>query len=150
MNILKIFSTLTLILFLIVAESFSVIANEIKNELLGNFIATGYTLSVESCGKEKYEDGYGLTANGFDLSGMSREDAMSVAVDKKVISLGTKLYLEFPEEYEHLNGIYTARDTGSAVKGNKIDIYMGEDLSYDEVCEQIGKQEIKVYSVIED
>lgn len=149
MRIMKIFLTLALILFLIIYLISIVKAGDIKGKLIGEFTATGYTLSVESCGKSKSDEEYGITANGFDLSGLSRKDAMTVATDENVIPIGTKIYLEFPEEYENLNGIYISRDTGSAIKGNKIDIYMGEDLSYEEVCEQIGKQKIKVYNVLE-
>lgn len=54
---------------------------------------------------------YGVTASGLPtFVGM-------VAVDKKVIPLGTKLYVEG-------YGIAYAGDTGGAVKGNIIDLYM--------------------------
>ena len=44
-----------------------------------------------------------------------------IAVDPKVIPLGTKLYIEFPDG----KGMYgTAEDTGGAIKGNRIDIAM--------------------------
>lgn len=91
-----------------------------------SFKATAYDLSVNSCGKPVGSKGYGVTANGTSLKGKSREQAMTVAVDPKVIKLGTKLEITFPEPYEHFTGVYTANDTGRAIKGNKIDIFMGD------------------------
>jgi len=35
------------------------------------------------------------------------------------------MYIIFPEEYSHLNGVYIAEDTGSLIKGNKL-IYFSE------------------------
>lgn len=66
--------------------------------------ATAYTLHEGSgCGTTK--------------SGTVPEEGRTVAVDPKVIPLGTKLTI---------NGQagYIAEDTGGAVKGNRIDIYM--------------------------
>ena len=37
------------------------------------------------------------------------------------------MYIIFPESYSHMNGVYVAEDTGSLIKGNKIDIFFGED-----------------------
>lgn len=41
-----------------------------------------------------------------------------IAADLKVLPIGTKVYIP------KLNKIYTVVDTGSAIKGNKIDIWM--------------------------
>lgn len=44
-----------------------------------------------------------------------------IAVDPKVIPLGSRLYIEFPDGH----GMYgVAEDTGGAIKGNRIDIAM--------------------------
>ena len=40
-----------------------------------------------------------------------------IAVDPKVIPLYTKVYIEFPKGWTHLNGYYQAMDTGGAIKG---------------------------------
>jgi 3D (Asp-Asp-Asp) domain-containing protein len=90
------------------------------------FKATAYDLSYQSCGKRKGDKGYGITANGTNLIGKTREQAMTVAVDPKIIKLGTKLRISFLEPYEHFSGIYTANDTGGAIKGYRIDIFMGD------------------------
>ena len=71
-----------------------------------------------------YTDG-GNTATGFNLSGCSREDAMVIAVDPSIIPLGTQVYVEFEDAWSHYNGVYTASDTGGAINGNIIDIFVG-------------------------
>ena len=43
----------------------------------------------------------------------------TIAVDPKVIPYGTKVYIP------KFNMTFTAEDCGSAIKGNKIDIFMG-------------------------
>jgi len=68
--------------------------------------STGYT--VESAG------GSGITATGIDLN--KNPNAKVISVDPKVIPLGSKVYVEG-------YGQAIAADTGSAIKGNKIDIY---------------------------
>lgn len=96
----------------------SVHSAEHKGALIGTFTSTAYC-GVEGGGENRY------TANGYCLIGKSRTDAMTIAVDKSVIKLGTRVYVEFPAPYQHFSGIYTARDTGGAIKGNKIDLYIG-------------------------
>lgn len=108
-----------------------------------NFTATAYDLSVASCGKSKSHPQYGITRSGYNLSGHSRSSAMTIAVDPKVIPMGSKVKVEFPNPYEHFNGTYIARDTGSAIKGNIIDIFMGEDVSNKEVM-NFGRRKVKV------
>ena len=51
---------------------------------------------------------------------------MAIAVDPRIVPLGTKVYIEFEDAYKHFNGVYTAVDTGGAIKSRKIDLYMGE------------------------
>ncbi|MPM34778.1 hypothetical protein SDC9_81365 [bioreactor metagenome] len=63
-----------------------------------------------------------------------------IAVDPKIIPLGTKLYIEFPNG----KGMYgVAEDTGGAIKGSRIDIAMwtvSEALDF-------GMQKVKVYEI---
>jgi len=88
---------------------------------------TAYDLSVRSCGKRKTHKEYGISRSGFSLRGHTRESAMSIAVDSKIIPLGSIVKIEFyKSEYQKYNGNYTARDTGRLIKGNKIDIFMGD------------------------
>ena len=60
-----------------------------------------------------------------------------------MIPLGSKVKLYFDEKYKHLNGIYIARDTGGAIKGNKIDLFMGDGLVREEVME-FGRRKVQV------
>ena len=58
----------------------------------------------------------------------------TIAVDKKVIPLGSTVYIEG-------YGYYIAEDTGSAIKGNKIDIFM---LDYNK-AKNLGRPKAKVW-----
>ncbi|WP_081328686.1 3D domain-containing protein [Neomoorella thermoacetica] len=68
-------------------------------------LATAYTASSEEG-----------TADGRTATGIKVRRGV-VAVDPKVIPLGTKLYIEG-------YGEAIAADTGGAIKGNKIDLFM--------------------------
>lgn len=91
------------------------------------FRVTAYDLSYDSCQKSIGHPGYGVTRSGYNLSGMTREEAMTIAVDPRIIPLGTKVRLTFKDnKYSVYNGVYTARDTGGGVKGSHIDLFMGD------------------------
>lgn len=106
--------------------------------------STAYDLSYKSCGKTREHPAYGITA-----SGARATVGRTVAVDPKVIPLGSKVYIIFPEKYSHLNGVYIAEDTGSLIKGNKIDIFFGEDEPGETVINkkayEFGLQLVEVY-----
>ncbi len=58
----------------------------------------------------------------------------TIAVDPNVIPYGTKVYIpEFDE-------VFIANNTGSAIKGNKIDIYMDSE----EACKNWGRRSIEI------
>ena len=78
--------------------------------------ATAYDLSFQSCGKRPGDRGYGITATG------TRAAYGTVAVDPRVIPLGSKLYIETTDG-SFIYGYATAEDTGGAIKGNKIDLF---------------------------
>ena len=106
------------------------------------FIATAYDLSFASCGKEPSHPQYGISASGVDLKGKSLDDKF-IAVDPKVIELGSLVHIEFFEPYQHLTGYYTAVDTGGAIKGNKVDIFFGSgDVS--QAIKNFGRRQVKV------
>lgn len=96
--------------------------------------ATAYDLSYQSCGKRPGDRGYGITASGM------RAQRGVVAVDPRVIPLGTKLYIESADG-SYVYGYAVAGDTGGAIKGNKIDLFMD---SYSE-CMQFGRRTVNVY-----
>jgi 3D (Asp-Asp-Asp) domain-containing protein/cell division protein FtsB len=82
----------------------------------GQWVATYYNAGVASTGKRPGDRGYGITASGRTVT-----DGVTVAVDTSVIPLGTWLKITMPD-----GSVLKRRadDTGSAIKGNKIDIYL--------------------------
>lgn len=91
--------------------------------------ASAYTAGPESTGKRPGDRGYGKTSLGTQV----RHGV--IAVDPKIIPLKSQLYIE------SLDMIATAEDTGGAIKGNKIDIYMNE-LSR---AQNFGRRSVKIY-----
>ncbi|MBE7010648.1 MAG: DUF348 domain-containing protein [Ruminococcaceae bacterium] len=63
-----------------------------------------------------------------------------IAVDPRVIPLGTKLYIEAVDG-SWSYGYAIAGDTGGAIKGNKIDLFY--NTAYE--CRQFGRRQAKVY-----
>ena len=63
-----------------------------------------------------------------------------VAVDPKVIPMGSKLYITTPNG-KIVYGTAVAADTGGAIKGNKVDLYYN---TYNE-CIQFGRRNVTVY-----
>ena len=93
-----------------------------------SFTANASAYWAGSCGKKKGSAGYGITASGKKLK------KGIVAVDPRVIPLGTWLYVEG-------YGVALAADTGGAIKGNKI------DLGFATASQSInfGRKNIKVF-----
>lgn len=88
---------------------------------------TAYDLSEASCNKGMSHPDYGSTASGVSLKGQTLESARAIAVDPNIIPLGSKVRLQFDDpKWQHLNGVYTAVDTGGAIKGNHIDLFFGD------------------------
>lgn len=96
--------------------------------------ASAYDLSYESTGKRPGDKGYGITA-----SGMKARKGV-VAVDPKVIPLGTKLYIESLDGTPDY-GYAVAGDTGGAIKGNRIDLFYN-DVNF---VNKYGIKKVKVY-----
>ncbi len=63
-----------------------------------------------------------------------------IAVDPKVIPLYTKVYIEFPKGWTHLNGYYQAMDTGGAIKGNIIDVFVEDEAT----ARKFGRRKVKI------
>ncbi len=96
--------------------------------------ATAYDLSYASCGKNPGDYGYGITASGM------RAAYGVIAVDPKVIPLGTKLYVESPDG-SWSYGYCVAGDTGGSIKGNRVDLFYN---SHSEAV-SFGRRTVDVY-----
>ncbi len=96
--------------------------------------ASAYDLSYASTGKRPGNKYYGITASG------TKARPGVVAVDPRVIPLGTKLYIESLDGTKDY-GFAVAEDTGGAIKGNKIDLFFN---TYSE-CISFGRRKVMVY-----
>ncbi len=96
--------------------------------------ATGYTAGIESTGKTPDHPQYGITYSGLKVK---RDLYSTIAADTRIFPIGTILYVPG-------YGYGVVADTGSAIKGHKIDLYYE---TVDDVYEQWGKQKIDVYII---
>lgn len=100
-----------------VVESNSVTNTTYENNISKNLkvVATAYT-------------GYGITSTG------QKPVWGTIAVDPRVIPYGTKVYIPC------FNQVFIANNTGGAIKGNKIDIYMNNNNQ----CNNWGRRTIDI------
>ena len=111
--------------FNITTEEETVIESKFND--LGSFTVTAYCCCKICCGKEPEHPAYGITA-----SGKRATEGRTIAVDPAVIPLGTTVYLnDVP---------YVAEDTGSAIKGKKIDLFINDH----QRAKVFGVQEMEV------
>lgn len=82
---------------------------------IGEFTITAYCACEKCCGKDPSHPAYGITASGTEAT-----QGRTIATDPSVIPTGSVVYFE---GIDGLTGGYIAEDTGSAIKGNKIDLY---------------------------
>jgi uncharacterized protein YabE (DUF348 family)/3D (Asp-Asp-Asp) domain-containing protein len=80
-------------------------------QIMKNISLTAYTAGVASTGKRSGDAEYGVTFTGTHVT-----EGRTIAVDPNVIPLGWWVYIEGI-------GFRLAEDTGSAIKGQKIDVY---------------------------
>jgi len=101
-------------------------------KVLDNVTLTAYHAGVESTGKTEGHPQYGITYTGTYVV-----EGRTIAVDPDVIPLGWWVYIEGI-------GFRRAEDTGSAVRGKKIDLYMEDE----ERARQFGlKRGYRVYLI---
>lgn len=94
--------------------------------------ATAYTAAPDECGRDYSDPNFGITASGeFVREGF-------IAVDPDIIPLHSLVYVEGAGKFD---GFYEAKDTGGAVKGNRIDIYVPDKLT----AFEFGKRKVTVY-----
>ncbi|MGN1401627.1 MAG: ubiquitin-like domain-containing protein [Bacillus sp. (in: firmicutes)] len=85
--------------------------------------ATAYTAGCNGCS--------GITATGYNLK--NNPNAKVIAVDPSVIPLGSKVYVDG-------YGYAIAADTGSSIKGNKIDVFFSNKSK----AYQWGNRKVKI------
>lgn len=99
-------------------------------------VATGYYAGKESTGKDKNHPEYGVTYSGVkvvrDVNSFS-----TIAADPKVFPIGSILYIPG-------YGYGIVADTGSAIKGKKIDLYFE---TKDQVYKEWGKKKLNIFLV---
>jgi len=84
-------------------------------------------------------DNSGGSGRGITASGMRTRHGV-VAVDPRVIPLGTKLFIESSDGKNNY-GYAVAADTGGAIKGNRVDLYMESNSE----AKKWGRRTVKVY-----
>lgn len=92
-----------------------------------NVLASAYSQSDEE-----------ETADGITYMETRVRDKHTIAVDPRVIPLGSVVYIE--SDSPLVGGFYVAEDIGSAIKGNRIDIFMSDKNK----CFEFGKRNVKV------
>lgn len=97
-----------------------------SKKYLGNYKLT-YYCCCKKCG----------TGNGVTASGVKATPWQTIAVDPRDIPLGSKVLIG--------NRVYTAHDTGGAIKGKKIDICVSSHAQ----ALRLGRQKANVYLVKE-
>ncbi|MFC5652385.1 3D domain-containing protein [Paenibacillus solisilvae] len=95
-------------------------------------VATGYTAGIESTGKRPGHPQYGITYSGVKVR---RAIVSTIAADPKVFPIGTLLFIPG-------YGYGVVADTGSAIKGRKIDLYFE---TRRQVFKQWGKRTVVVH-----
>ncbi len=99
-----------------------------------NMKATAYTTSFEECNKNSDHPAFGITYSGV------RVKKGIIAVDPKVIPLGTRVYIETVGRGANY-GFSLAADTGTGVNGYRVDLYMEERSA----ALQWGIRDVRVY-----
>ncbi len=98
--------------------------------------ATAYDLSYESCAKNPGDPGYGITFTG------THARPGVIAVDPRYIPLGTKVYIKSLDSTPDY-GFAIAEDTGSAVKGYLVDLFISDPRK----VRRYGKRNVLVYII---
>ena len=112
-------------------------------------MATAYCHCKDCCGKTPDHEAYGITKSGVDLLAPGA-DIRVVAADPSILPLGTKIYIEVPEEQRDTlyvtadYGFASVEDTGGAIDGNRIDVYFP---THQEACEW-GIRYVQVHVIV--
>lgn len=118
--------------FAILVTAHSCEATQVVYTPVYECVATAYTAAPDECGRSYDDPNFGITASGeFVREGF-------IAVDPNIIPLHSLVYVEGAGKFD---GFYEAKDTGGAVKGNRIDIYVPDKAT----AFEFGKRNVTVY-----
>lgn len=101
--------------------------------------STAYDLSFASCGKYPGDPAYGITYSG------TKARPGVIAVDPRVIPLGSTLYIQSLDGSRDY-GFALAQDIGGAIKGNKIDLFIGDNRA----AMRYGRRKVRVYVITDE
>jgi 3D (Asp-Asp-Asp) domain-containing protein len=117
-----------------------IIKSEVLQEPKNKVVAMGTITSVSRGGERlnfrevRYMEASAYTYTGYRTATGRNPEVGVVATDPSVIPMGTRLYIEG-------YGYARAGDTGGAIKGDKIDLFMEEHSQ----CISWGRRMVKVY-----
>ncbi|WP_066634246.1 3D domain-containing protein [Desulfolucanica intricata] len=118
-----------------------IIDRQIISQPVNRVIQVGTQQQIASRGGTsfRYSNVLNMVASAYTYTGNNTASGVAphvgvVAVDPRVIPMGTRLYIEG-------YGYATAMDTGGAIKGNRIDLFM----SSSQQCRNWGIRNVKVY-----
>nr|WP_231891477.1 3D domain-containing protein [Paenibacillus swuensis] len=109
----------------------TLLRRDIKNYKSVEVTATGYYAGVESTGKRPGDKAYGITYSGVKVK---RDTVSTIAADPRVFPIGTILLIPG-------YGYGVVADTGSAIKGHKIDLYFD---TKNQIYKEWGKKKVGV------
>jgi 3D (Asp-Asp-Asp) domain-containing protein len=121
------------------AEAKEIINKQIENKVeqnktIGIKARSGYKQMKKIQGTEMRVGATAYYGDTITSTGTVPKVGYTIAVDPKVIPYGTRVYIP------QLNKIFVAEDCGSAIKGNRIDIFMN---TYEE-CMEWGYKDITI------
>jgi 3D (Asp-Asp-Asp) domain-containing protein len=102
-----------------------------------NVTATAYTADYNPIKQAPDDPWRGLTSTG-----QRAVAGLTIATDPRVIPMGARVYVEGVDSTgKQFSGTYVAMDVGSAIKGNRIDIYVDTH----ERAVYFGRRKMRVY-----
>lgn len=101
--------------------------------------SSAYDLSFASCGKYPGDPAYGITYTGTN----ARPGV--IAVDPRVIPFNSTIYIESLDNSSDY-GFAHAEDTGSAIIGNRIDLFIGDHMA----AMRYGRRQVRIYIIEEE
>ena len=127
-----------------------VMATETVKEPIPKILAQGTKEEPNTIHGKKYIKKIVMQGTAYDPSAGSktamgtRARVGAVAVDPRVIPLGTKLYIESMDGFPTY-GFAVAEDTGGAIKGNRIDVFYNTNRE----ANRFGRRNVLVYVLAE-